>query len=164
MRDKIKRALDILDGAWTRLTPTNVQISANRAAANVLRPLLDRTVGAPPPIIRHERKAYPCARDATIRNENRDASHQIAGYPNYYASPAGRIWSYNRGLWMTPNVKSGKPRVILTHKGFMANLSVAWLVLTTHDTANIGGVIGKKVCYRDGDPMNCALSNLFWKS
>jgi len=167
MRDKIKKALDILDGAWTRETTADVQISANRAASNVLRPLLGRLEGAvdvPPSIIRHERKVYPCAGDAMIRNENRDNSHRITGFPDYYASPAGRIWSYRRGVWMKTGMRTGKPRVTLRRKGFQVDLSVAWLVLTTHDTGNIGGKIGTKIGYRDASPMNCALSNLFWRS
>jgi len=165
MLDKIKKALDILDEAWARETTADVQISANRAASNVLRPLLGRlggAVDAPPPIIRHERKVYPCAGDAMIRNENRDSPHRITGFSNYYASPVGRIWSYRRGMWMKTTTRTGKPRVTLRRKGFQVDLSVAWLVLTTHDTGNIGGKIGTKLRYRDTNPMNCALSNLYW--
>lgn len=118
----------------------------------------------PEPILKKERKHYPTAKTEVYVGENRDLPHRIPGYRDYYASPLGRIWSYKTGKWLSLQTQSGKPRVSMMRRGFAVSESVARLVLLTHDVGDIGGEIGSKIGYRDGDAMNVGLMNIYWRA
>ena len=136
-----------------------------QAALNRLHAILRRTVPdddeVPEPIHKRERRRYPCAK----KTDDRDSAHRIPGYPNYFASPEGRIWSYKSGKWLKAQTpKNGFALTVqLPLDGFPHTESVAKLVLLTHDVGDLGAPVGTAVGYRDGDPANCKLSNIYWK-
>ena len=154
----LRMALETSDGY-------DVMVECVRHVAGQLDTFLDLkgfNADMPEPILKQERKHYPTARTEVYVGENRDLPHRIPGYHDYYASPLGRIWSYKTGKWLKPQTHSGKPCVRLRRQGIGRSESVARLVLLTHDISNIGCKVGASIGYRDGDAMNCALSNLFW--
>jgi len=162
----LKKVASDLRGALEIEDDYDIVVKCVRHVARQIDALLDLKgydSDMPPAIHKQERIRYPTASDETFLGENLDRPHRIPGYFHYYASPLGRIWSYKKGRWLKPNTQSGKPRVTLQRRGFVHSESVARLVLLTHDIGEIGGKIGSKIGYRDADPMNCDISNLYWR-
>jgi hypothetical protein len=89
----------------------------------------------------------------------------IPGFPGYYATPTGDIWSTNKnkaGKLMKPyKVKSGHLRVTLTKVGIPFYRFIHRLVLETYVSICPQG---KECCHVDDCPNNNTLSNLYWGS
>ena len=156
--DNLRSAMETSDTYY-------IAVACARHVAGQIDALLDLKgydADIPEPILKKERKHYPTAKTEVYVGENRDLPHRIPGYRDYYASPLGRIWSYKTGKWLKHQTQSGKPRVRLWNRGLEYSELVARLVLLTHDISDIGVKVGASIGYRDGDPLNVRLDNLFF--
>jgi len=81
--------------------------------------------------------------------------YEVKIYPGYYASSDGHIWSERSKKWLKP---THGYVTVARDAGGPKRIAVAKLVLMAHlDT------YWKHVEYRDGDPTNAALSNVYWR-
>ncbi len=93
----------------------------------------------------------------------------IPGFPHYYASADGRIWSEYRGwktkpyfefgLWMKPQFYKPYLRVTLSKNGKQYRLKIHRLVLEAFVGPRPPGHVA---CHKDGDKLNNCLDNLGW--
>ena len=89
---------------------------------------------------------------------------QIPGFPNYFISKCGKVWSKPRykvkGGWLKPQkLNQGHLQVGLGCNGKIIHQQIHRLVLTTHKGKCPAGM---EACHRDGDPTNNQLNNLRW--
>jgi len=102
-----------------------------------------------------------------------EAWKNIRGFPGYQVSSAGRVASFKTrtgGSWHISDRarrylaaqinRSGRPWVILCHRGITKKRLIATLVAEAF--LDNPSPIKQDVCYRDADPGNCAADNLYW--
>ncbi len=93
----------------------------------------------------------------------------IPGYPHYYVSKEGYVWSEKRGYktkpyfdfgqWLKPQLFNSYLTVVLSNNGQQKRFKIHRLVLETY--------LGPRppdhfACHKDGDKFNNCLSNLVW--
>lgn len=87
----------------------------------------------------------------------------IEGFPNYYITGDGQVWSVNRGRYLKwyRGKDVERPHVTLFHNGVGHKLFVATLVAKAFVT-NPKPNVYKYVRYKDGNSANNHHSNLEW--
>ena len=87
----------------------------------------------------------------------------IEGFPNYYITGDGQVWSVNRGRYLKWYCGKGveRPHVTLFHNGVGHKLFVATLVAKAF-VVNPKPNVYKYVRYKDGNSANNHHSNLEW--
>lgn len=93
----------------------------------------------------------------------------IPGYPHYYVSKDGRVWSEKRGYktkpyfdfgqWLKPRLFRGYLTVTLSKNGKGKRIKIHQLVLETYVGPRPPDHIA---CHWDGDKLNDHLDNLSW--
>ena len=106
------------------------------------------------------RPMYPGKSNSCFYGTERDRTHEIVYFRGYYASPDGRIWSWRSERWLSPRTRTRRAPYVNVRRvdGTTKIIAVAKLVLMAHT-----GLWYKKVGYRDGNPMNTALDNIYWE-
>lgn len=98
----------------------------------------------------------PCDLAETLIGEWKE----IEGFPKYFVSDDGRVYSEKSGRILNPDVcNSGHLRVTLCHKNLKKRFFVHSLVLESFIGPRPDD---KECCHIDGDPSNNQIDNLMW--
>jgi hypothetical protein len=82
---------------------------------------------------------------------------EVAGFPSYSVSDQGRVYNHNRGVYLKfERTTKGYHKVILLHHGVSKFKYVHDLVAIAY----LGMQDNQEVKHKDGNRMNCKVSNL----
>jgi hypothetical protein len=82
---------------------------------------------------------------------------EVAGFPSYSVSDQGRVYNHNRGVYLKfERTTKGYHKVILLHHGVSKFKYVHDLVAVAY----LGMQDNQEVKHKDGNRMNCKVSNL----